>query len=350
MGLVRGRGGDGLLIREEEHYRVSHALIHTYIRQRLSVADDAVTRLVHYYETLAHDQRDQVLHGYDRLDSQRTHIMAILDWVTSQRKIGVTLLKLVQAIDQYLNNQGHWTERLKALNTGLEAAQIVGDQHAEGKFLNELGRTHYFLGQIEEGIACLERALALHRITAHQQAEADGLSYLAIIYHHLGQDEQAIECNRRALAIDRKLGNRPDEVDSFLDVVVANENNEAETVWLNTGSGSFVPHPTAPDFGGSNSYGVALADVDGDGDNDKVCRYTGVGNTWNGAYNSHTANSITRNGITQLSDWAGGNNVGPTPITQQGFGTSISNKVGLVWVLGIVIVTVCCFYALRKQT
>ncbi len=235
--------------------------------------------------------------------------------------------------------------------------------------------------------------------------------------------------------------------DGDLDLLVANAVTEAETVWINDGAGNFTAYAIAPTFGSADSSGMAMGDIDGDGDldavvanvstsaetvwinqnfvsvcslvggntytfsptqvqieittlgslsclqvqqvnsnhpnatvgiqtgrywiitptgsgytvnltlpasapdtNDKVCRYTGVGNTWDCAYNSHTVSSITRNGITQLSDWAVGNNVGPTAITQQGFGTSVSNKVGLVWVLGIVIVTVFCFYALRKQT
>lgn len=46
---------------------------------------------------------------------------------------------------------------------------------------------------------------------------------------------------------------------------------------------------------------------------DKVCRYTGSG--WNCAASSFIANtSITRVGVTQFSDWAVGNNAGPTAI------------------------------------
>ncbi len=37
--------------------------------------------------------------------------------------------------------------------------------------------------------------------------------------------------------------------------------------------------------------------------NDQVCHYTGSGR-WDCAVTSYTANTITRNGVTQLSDWA----------------------------------------------
>lgn len=48
--------------------------------------------------------------------------------------------------------------------------------------------------------------------------------------------------------------------------------------------------------------------------NDRVCRYTGSGQVWSCAMSSYTTNSITRQQITELSDWAAGNNVGPTAI------------------------------------
>jgi parallel beta-helix repeat protein/predicted outer membrane repeat protein len=48
--------------------------------------------------------------------------------------------------------------------------------------------------------------------------------------------------------------------------------------------------------------------------NDRVCRYTGSGQIWSCAMSSYTTNSITRQQITELSDWAAGNNVGPTAV------------------------------------
>jgi hypothetical protein len=47
-------------------------------------------------------------------------------------------------------------------------------------------------------------------------------------------------------------------------------------------------------------------------DKDKVCRYTGSG--WDCAASGFGANSVTRSGITAFSDWAVGNNVGPTAV------------------------------------
>ena len=63
--------------------------------------------------------------------------------------------------------------------------------------------------------------------------------------------------------------------DGDLDAVVANYAGQAETVWLNNGSGSFSPHPTAPAFGAGQSTDIGLGDIDGDGDLDVVLANAG---------------------------------------------------------------------------
>jgi hypothetical protein len=67
------------------------------------------------------------------------------------------------------------------------------------------------------------------------------------------------------------------------------------------------------------------------GGNDKICRYTGSGQVWDCAMSSFTTTSITRNGVTAFSDWAVGNNVGPTAIKLQDFHASSPSSI--VWLI-----------------
>ena len=67
--------------------------------------------------------------------------------------------------------------------------------------------------------------------------------------------------------------------------------------------------------------------------NDKVCRYTGVDMVWDCArYSFASASSVTRLGISQFSDWAVGNDAGPTAVSLQQVGTAVPTSVfWLVW-------------------
>ena len=92
---------------------------------------------------------------------------------------------------------------------------------------------------------------------------------------------------------------------------------------------------------------------------DKVCRYTGVDTTWNCASDSFdpTENTITRQGVTQLSDWATGNNVGPTALTmvniktRSGWGANfIDLALSGLFIISIGSIIVLALLWVRKRT
>jgi hypothetical protein len=67
----------GLLAHEGDRYEVSHALVHTYARERVEPENEALTQLAAYYDALTREQQEQGLPGYRRLDIERSHIMRV---------------------------------------------------------------------------------------------------------------------------------------------------------------------------------------------------------------------------------------------------------------------------------
>lgn len=64
------------------------------------------------------------------------------------------------------------------------------------------------------------------------------------------------------------LGDVDDDGD--LDAVVSASDANAETVWLNNGTGVFTAHPSVPQFGTTGNLALQLGDIDNDGDLDAV--------------------------------------------------------------------------------
>ncbi|HNB51326.1 MAG TPA: hypothetical protein PK530_05265 [Anaerolineales bacterium] len=86
--------------------------------------------------------------------------------------------------------------------------------------------------------------------------------------------------------------------------------------WHIQGLQSDQSTPTTVDFAVDVTLPYSTADA-----SDKVCRYSG--SDWSCAANSYIANtSITRQNVTQFSDWTVGNNAGPTALTLESFTAS----------------------------
>jgi len=191
--------GCGLLLRSGQGYEVSHALVHTYARRRMAAGEEAVERLAAYYTQLAQSESSKGLEGYRRLDAERGHLMRVLAGCEEGERWEAAR-SLVWAVKDYLDIQGHWTDRATALETGVRAARQSESRYDEGASLGNLGLAYSALGQVERAIENYEAALEIAQEIGDRRGEGAhlgnlGLAYrdLGLAYSDLGQAERAIE-------------------------------------------------------------------------------------------------------------------------------------------------------------
>lgn len=96
--------------------------------------------------------------------------------------------------------RGRFRDAIPAGEAALSAAIAAGDRHAEGEVLNTLGMAQVSLGDVDEGVALLERAIQL----AREDDDLDNLGYaysnLADMLHLAGRTGEALHVARTGLA------------------------------------------------------------------------------------------------------------------------------------------------------
>ncbi|MCB0168635.1 MAG: tetratricopeptide repeat protein [Anaerolineae bacterium] len=206
-----------LLIKADNRYQIKHNLVYTYARQNENnLIDNRVVRkklvknLVTYYTKLAKEQSKLGSDGYARLDLERLHMMHLLEIIVVQKDWG-NVLELVGSIDDYLDKQGHWTERVMALQDGLKAAKELEDRLSEAVNLNNLGLAYSDLGQVDKAFEHYQQALVIDRKIGDRHSEGIDLGNLGSVYHNLAQVDKAIEYYGQALVVAREIGNRRGE-------------------------------------------------------------------------------------------------------------------------------------------
>jgi tetratricopeptide (TPR) repeat protein len=194
----------GLLTRPDLSYQITHALAHTYARERLVVPKDALARLAGHYENFSQEQAKQGLAGYALLDAQRDHILAVQ---SACNKAGLwnEVRSLAWALVGYLDLQGHWQERVALVQAALQAARSDGAKYDEGSFLNFSGLAYAALGDARKAIEFCEQALAIDRKIGDRRGEGQDLGNLGNAYAILGEARKAIEYYEQALIIARKM-------------------------------------------------------------------------------------------------------------------------------------------------
>ncbi|WPD22195.1 MAG: tetratricopeptide repeat protein [Candidatus Electrothrix scaldis] len=194
----------GLLETREQRWQVSHALVHTYARTELTLSTEIVKRMAWYYIHFCDIQNNSGLEGYVQLDRERLHYLRLIKTCLNS-KLWQEVQGLVLVIQEYLDRQGWWTERLTALKMSLTAAQQTCDRSHEGSCLNDLGYTYELLGKNDLALECFEQSLRIHCEVCNKKGESRVLNNIAGIYRQQGKCKRALQYYKQSLRIAREI-------------------------------------------------------------------------------------------------------------------------------------------------
>jgi tetratricopeptide (TPR) repeat protein len=174
----------------------------------ISAARDRLTR---HYLVVAEKARDA--QRYPDLDPDWPHLRAAFaDASARDGEAGRRLaVRVVRAVEDYLDLRGLWVERTGWLERGIVCARQLEDQVAEVDFLSRLGLAYADLGQIRKAIEYHQAALSIAQEIDDPRLKAPVLGSLGLAYADLGEVRRAIEYYEQALAIAQQLDDRRGE-------------------------------------------------------------------------------------------------------------------------------------------
>ncbi|GAB4430076.1 MAG: hypothetical protein Kow0031_10810 [Anaerolineae bacterium] len=200
---LREMVGYGLLDWTPEGYIFSHPAIYDYARVHLSPPAHAIRRLATLYMAMAWEQNDAPTGGANLLDTNRPHIMKVMEECVKSEEWAAAH-GLAAAVEDYLDRHGYLGDRITVNEVGLIAAWQLG-RPSEGAWLGNLGDTYRTMGHAKWAIEHFEKALVTAQHAGDRHAEGNSLGNLGLAYRDLGQIEQALQYLKQAEAIFEEI-------------------------------------------------------------------------------------------------------------------------------------------------
>jgi len=143
-----------------------------------------------------------MLWGHYRLMTQLHEKLQgkISDSVSKQNSVGI--------LGSAYWSMGQIQQAIACYEKALEYAREKNDQSGEGSWLGGLGICYSELGETRRAIDFVEQALEIARETGDLISEANQLGNLGNRYSDLGETHRAIEFHEQALEINREIGDR----------------------------------------------------------------------------------------------------------------------------------------------
>jgi len=194
----------GLIQQVGQRYEVTHPLVHAYAQDHLTPPTRAIHRLAATFVAMIWEETMLGAEGYARLDRDRPHFMRVLDtclqWEDWEAAYG-----LAASLEDYLDRQGFWAERVIANEIGLITAWQLG-RPSEGAWLSNIGDTYRTMGHARWAIRHFEKALVTARETGDKHSQGNSLGNLGLAYRDLGQIERARHYLTHALTLFEETG------------------------------------------------------------------------------------------------------------------------------------------------
>jgi DNA-binding SARP family transcriptional activator/tetratricopeptide (TPR) repeat protein len=140
-------------------------------------------------------------------ESERTNLFAAVELAYAY-ECDDLCWRLAYATWVYLYLQSAWDDLLRCHETGLRAAERLGDDAGQAQLLTGIGVAYRASGDPVRSIETQQRALALFRAAGDSIGTASALNNLCAAHRDAGQLEQALECGRLAYELDAASGDR----------------------------------------------------------------------------------------------------------------------------------------------
>jgi hypothetical protein len=194
----------GLLLREDERYQVSHALVHTYARQRFDEDDEAIERLLAYYKRLVTPPEEKRvgdpywdgLCNYAQapsLEPEWAHLAGIIRRALADGR-DVEALDLFLPVVHFMHGWTLWDERLRLSHEMCKAARRLGNPSEAWLWIDAIGYIQHQRGRYDELVEVLEKG----RSVARKYGLNDALDLADVFeaWMYSGRRKRDVKCAR----------------------------------------------------------------------------------------------------------------------------------------------------------
>jgi len=224
----------GLLERQGERWRISHALIHTYARKEMLLSRENLKQLAGCYTFFAAVNGKAGALGYVHLDKERAHCLHLLE-TCLKYSLRTEMYGLIAAIYNYLDRQGYWTDQISVANMFLCLAEKNRNHYDKAWSLNSLGYAYNKRREYAKAFNCYKQSLAIRRKIGDKQGVGATQINIAGIYSKQGNYAMALQYCEQSLAIMREVGDKELEgttLNNISQIYTAQGNHETSLKYL----------------------------------------------------------------------------------------------------------------------